>query len=95
MNLVSLIVLSLLAQAAGPTTAKPEAKAKAQPCTFKYQYDPTTNPTGGRTDCQKMEELGYNGGVARVEWFGHRAMRAGAAPVSRFMAPTDTSDKGP
>jgi hypothetical protein len=30
MNLVSLIVLSLLAQAAGLTTAKPEAKAKAQ-----------------------------------------------------------------
>jgi fibro-slime domain-containing protein len=29
------------------------------PCTFKYQYDPDTNPTGGKTDCQKMEEAGY------------------------------------
>ena len=29
------------------------------PCTFKYQYDPDTNPTGGKTDCQKMEALGY------------------------------------
>jgi fibro-slime domain-containing protein len=36
-----------------------DADGKAIPCTFKYQYDPTTNPTGGKTDCQKMEDLGY------------------------------------
>jgi fibro-slime domain-containing protein len=29
------------------------------PCTFKYQYDADTNPTGGKTDCQKMEDQGY------------------------------------
>jgi fibro-slime domain len=29
-----------------------------QPCTFQYQQSPT-NPTGGQTDCQKMEAQGY------------------------------------
>jgi fibro-slime domain-containing protein len=29
-----------------------------QPCTFLYQQSPT-NPTGGQTDCQKMEAQGY------------------------------------
>jgi fibro-slime domain-containing protein len=28
------------------------------PCTFQYQRS-DTNPTGGTTDCQKMEDLGY------------------------------------
>jgi len=36
-----------------------DAAGNPIPCTFKYQYDPTTNPTGGKTDCQKMEDLGY------------------------------------
>jgi fibro-slime domain-containing protein len=36
-----------------------DASGNPIPCTFKYQYDPTTNPTGGKTDCQKMEDLGY------------------------------------
>jgi fibro-slime domain-containing protein len=36
-----------------------DADGKPIPCTFKYQYDPDTNPTGGKTDCQKMEDLGY------------------------------------
>jgi fibro-slime domain-containing protein len=36
-----------------------DADGNPIPCTFKYQYDPTTNPTGGKTDCQKMEDLGY------------------------------------
>jgi fibro-slime domain-containing protein len=29
------------------------------PCTSEGQYDPHTNPTGGKTDCQKMEDQGY------------------------------------
>lgn len=36
-----------------------DANGDPIPCTFKYQYDATTNPTGGKTDCQKMEDLGY------------------------------------
>ena len=36
-----------------------DASGNPIPCSFKYQYDPTTNPTGGKTDCQKMEDLGY------------------------------------
>ena len=36
-----------------------DADGNPIPCTFKYQYDPDTNPTGGKTDCQKMEDLGY------------------------------------
>ncbi len=36
-----------------------DASGNPIPCTFKYQYDATTNPTGGKTDCQKMEDLGY------------------------------------
>jgi fibro-slime domain-containing protein len=41
------------------TDALRDADGKAIPCTFKYQYDPDTNPTGGKTDCQKMEDSGY------------------------------------
>jgi fibro-slime domain-containing protein len=43
------------------TTSDPmlDADGKAIPCTFKYQYDADTNPTGGKTDCQKMEDLKY------------------------------------
>jgi fibro-slime domain-containing protein len=41
------------------TDALLDADGKPIPCTFKYQYDPTTNPTGGKTDCQKMEDQGY------------------------------------
>jgi fibro-slime domain-containing protein len=36
-----------------------DADGKPIPCTMKYQYDPVSNPTGGKTDCQKMEDLGY------------------------------------
>jgi fibro-slime domain-containing protein len=35
-----------------------DATGKAIPCTFQYQKS-ATNPTGGETDCQKMEDLGY------------------------------------
>jgi fibro-slime domain-containing protein len=35
-----------------------DANGNAIPCTFEYQQSPTF-PTGGQTDCQKMEALGY------------------------------------
>ena len=35
-----------------------DADGKAIPCTFQYQRS-DTNPTGGVTDCQKMEDQGY------------------------------------
>jgi fibro-slime domain-containing protein len=35
-----------------------DADGKPIPCTFEYQRS-DTNPTGGPTDCQKMEDLGY------------------------------------
>jgi fibro-slime domain-containing protein len=43
------------------TTTDPmlDADGEPIPCSFKYQYDADTNPTGGKTDCQKMEDLGY------------------------------------
>ncbi len=34
------------------------AAGNPQPCTFQYQQS-ATNPTGGQTDCQKMDALGY------------------------------------
>lgn len=36
-----------------------DADGNPIPCTFQYQYDPINNPTGGKTDCQKLEEQGY------------------------------------
>jgi fibro-slime domain-containing protein len=35
-----------------------DASGNPIPCTFQYQQS-ATNPTGGQTDCQKMEALGY------------------------------------
>ena len=35
-----------------------DANGKAIPCSFLYQQSPT-NPTGGQTDCQKLEAQGY------------------------------------
>jgi fibro-slime domain-containing protein len=35
-----------------------DANGAPMPCTFQYQQS-ATNPTGGQTDCQKMEAKGY------------------------------------